>query len=68
MASTAPQEVPGLAGGAPDGAGPAARRPRRPGMLDLGALRALVEAGTVDTVEVSLTDMQGRLQGKRLSA
>ena len=25
-------------------------------------------AGTVDTVEVSLTDMQGRLQGKRLSA
>ncbi len=52
-------------GGAASGA---ARRPARPGLLDLPALRALAEAGTVDTVEVSLTDMQGRLQGKRLSA
>ena len=41
---------------------------RRPGMLTLGQLRTLVAAGTVDTVEISLTDMQGRLQGKRLSA
>jgi len=42
--------------------------PARPGMLTLDELRALVAAGTVDTVELSLTDMQGRLQGKRLSA
>ncbi|HWG25405.1 MAG TPA: hypothetical protein VG296_14920, partial [Actinospica sp.] len=41
---------------------------RRPGMLTLDQLRALVVEGVVDTVEVSLTDMQGRLQGKRLSA
>jgi len=40
----------------------------RPGMLTLDELRALAAAGTVDTVEISLTDMQGRLQGKRLSA
>ena len=40
----------------------------RPGMLTLDQLRALVADGTVDTVELSLTDMQGRLQGKRLSA
>jgi glutamine synthetase len=40
----------------------------RPGMLTLDRLRALVAAGTIDTVEVALTDMQGRLQGKRLSA
>jgi glutamine synthetase len=40
----------------------------RPGMLTLDELRALAAAGTVDTVELSLTDMQGRLQGKRLSA
>jgi glutamine synthetase len=37
-------------------------------MLTLDQLRALVVEGVVDTVEVSLTDMQGRLQGKRLSA
>jgi glutamine synthetase len=37
-------------------------------MLTLDQLRALAAAGTVDTVELSLTDMQGRLQGKRLSA
>ena len=42
--------------------------PPRPGMLTLEQLRILVEGGKVDTVEVALTDMQGRLQGKRLSA
>jgi glutamine synthetase len=36
-------------------------------MLTLDELRALAAAGTVDTVELSMTDMQGRLQGKRLS-
>ncbi len=40
----------------------------RRGMLTLDQLRALVEDGAVDTVEVAITDMQGRLQGKRLSA
>ena len=44
------------------------RTARRPGMLTLEQLRVLVGDGAVDTVEVSLTDMQGRLQGKRLSA
>ena len=44
------------------------RTARRPGMLTLEQLRVLVADGAVDTVEVSLTDMQGRLQGKRLSA
>jgi len=39
----------------------------RPGMLTLDELRALAAAGTVDTVELSAADMQGRLQGKRLS-
>jgi glutamine synthetase len=38
------------------------------GMLTLDALRELVEAGTVDTVLVAMTDMQGRLQGKRCAA
>jgi len=37
-------------------------------MLTLPELRALVEAGTIDTVEVVMTDLQGRLQGKRVSA
>jgi glutamine synthetase len=41
---------------------------RRAGLLTLDQLRALVADGTVDTVEVSITDMQGRLQGKRMSA
>jgi glutamine synthetase len=31
-------------------------------------LRAEVEAGSIDTVEVVVVDMQGRLQGKRVSA
>ena len=41
---------------------------RRAGLLSLYQLRALVADGAVDTVEVSITDMQGRLQGKRMSA
>ena len=36
--------------------------------LDVQALRIAVEAGTVDTVAVAITDMQGRLQGKRIHA
>jgi glutamine synthetase len=38
------------------------------GRLDLGQLRAEVEAGRVDTVLLVITDMQGRLQGKRMAA
>ena len=37
-------------------------------MLTLEELRVDVEAGRVDTVLVAITDMQGRLQGKRLHA
>ncbi|WP_020666677.1 glutamine synthetase family protein [Amycolatopsis nigrescens] len=37
-------------------------------MLSLDQLRELVAAGTVDTVLVAITDMQGRLQGKRCDA
>jgi glutamine synthetase len=40
----------------------------RRGLLTVDQLRADVEAGTVDTVLVGCTDMQGRLQGKRLDA
>ncbi|HEX2130471.1 MAG TPA: glutamine synthetase family protein [Actinophytocola sp.] len=40
----------------------------RDGMLTLDRLRALVDDGTVDTVLVAITDMQGRLQGKRCAA
>ena len=36
--------------------------------LTVDQLRADVDAGRVDTVLLALTDMQGRLQGKRLSA
>ena len=36
--------------------------------LSLDALRALIDDGAVDTVVVAFTDMQGRLQGKRLHA
>jgi glutamine synthetase len=36
--------------------------------LELAELRAEVDAGTIDTVLLAITDMQGRLQGKRLSA
>jgi glutamine synthetase len=37
-------------------------------MLTVDDLRAEVEAGRVDTVLLAMTDMQGRLQGKRLAA
>jgi glutamine synthetase len=38
------------------------------GHLDLDTLRSEVEAGRIDTVLLAMTDMQGRLQGKRLTA
>jgi glutamine synthetase len=37
------------------------------GLMDLAELKARVEAGEIDTVLLALTDMQGRLQGKRLT-
>ncbi|RBO97019.1 glutamine synthetase family protein [Nocardia puris] len=40
----------------------------RTGMLELTQLRARVESGEIDTVLVAMTDMQGRLQGKRCAA
>jgi len=43
-------------------------RAARPGMLSLDELRQLTATGLIDTVILALTDMQGRLQGKRLSA
>ena len=36
--------------------------------MDLDELRAEVAAGTVDTVLLAIADMEGRLQGKRLTA
>jgi glutamine synthetase len=36
--------------------------------MTLEELRAAVDAGTVDTVLLAISDMQGRLQGKRLHA
>jgi glutamine synthetase len=36
--------------------------------VDLEGLRAGVDAGEIETVVLALTDMQGRLQGKRLTA
>src|SRR5919204_6793655 len=45
-----------------------ASEPRPTGLLDLGELRAEVEAGRIDTVLLAIVDMQGRLQGKRLAA
>src|SRR6202011_504621 len=36
--------------------------------MTLDQLRAQVERGSIDTVLLVLTDMQGRLQGKRLTA
>ena len=36
--------------------------------MDIETLRAQVASGAVDTVNVVITDMQGRLQGKRLHA
>ena len=41
---------------------------RRRGMLTLEQLRVEVSEGTIDTVVLAFTDMQGRLQGKRLAA
>ena len=38
------------------------------GSLPLTQLKAAVEAGEVDTVTMAMVDMQGRLQGKRLTA
>jgi glutamine synthetase len=40
----------------------------RAGLLTLERLRRLVDERVVDTVLVAMTDMQGRLQGKRCSA
>ncbi|GAA3575137.1 glutamine synthetase family protein [Amycolatopsis ultiminotia] len=40
----------------------------RRGLLTLADLRERVAAGAIDTVLVAITDMQGRLQGKRCSA
>jgi glutamine synthetase len=39
-----------------------------PGRLTLERLEAKVADGTVDTVVLAMTDMQGRLQGKRMDA
>src|SRR6266540_3784349 len=36
--------------------------------LSVDELRAGVSAGTIDTVILAITDMQGRLQGKRFAA
>ena len=41
---------------------------RNPRLLSTEQLLAQIEAGEVDTVIVAFTDMQGRLQGKRLHA
>jgi glutamine synthetase len=38
------------------------------GLLTIDELRSLVAAGKVDTVVIAITDMQGRLQGKRCAA
>lgn len=40
----------------------------RTGMLSLAELGERVETGVIDTVLVAMTDMQGRLQGKRCAA
>jgi glutamine synthetase len=48
--------------------GAAARSAARPGMLSIDQLSAAFAAGEIDTVILAFTDMQGRLQGKRLSA
>ena len=45
--------------------GPIARNPR---LLDEATLTVMIAAGEIDTVIVAFTDMQGRLQGKRLHA
>src|SRR5712691_5020305 len=40
----------------------------RQGMLSMSQLRDAIGVGEIDTVILAFTDMQGRLQGKRLSA
>ena len=45
-----------------------ADHPRNPRLLSVDALRAGIDDGEIDTVVVAFTDMQGRLQGKRLHA
>src|SRR4051794_37228125 len=40
----------------------------KPAPLGVESLRNLVDEGNIDTVVVAFTDMQGRLQGKRLHA
>ena len=47
---------------------PSENGPRRRGLLTLEELRSAVGAGEIDTVVLAFTDMQGRLQGKRLAA
>lgn len=48
---------------------PSGRKPsRREPSLSVGDLRLRVEDGRIDTVVVAITDMQGRLQGKRFHA
>jgi glutamine synthetase len=49
------------------GTSPRASTARR-GLLTLERLRAAVGEGEIDTVVLAFTDMQGRLQGKRLAA
>jgi glutamine synthetase len=39
-----------------------------PGRLSRDELLALIESGDIDTVILAITDMQGRLQGKRVDA
>ena len=41
---------------------------RNPRLLDLERLKQLIRSDEVDTVVIAFTDMQGRLQGKRLHA
>jgi glutamine synthetase len=41
--------------------------PERQGLISVEELRIEVDAGTIDTVLIALPDMQGRLQGKRLT-
>lgn len=41
---------------------------QKSGHLSLEELRAAVDARDIDTVLLAMTDMQGRLQGKRLTA
>ena len=40
----------------------------RSAAMTLDELKAEIAAGDIDTVLLALTDMQGRLQGKRLTA